>query len=87
MYKLLYTEKVIKQLSKIDKGTSAIIRKWIDKNIARTEDPRITGKALSGNKKSYWRYRIGDYRLIVEIKDKELVLIAVDFGHRSYVYK
>ena len=52
-----------------------------------TDNPRRQGKALTGNLKGLWRYRIGDYRLIVDIMDEELVIIAVDIGHRREVYR
>ncbi|MCA5587154.1 type II toxin-antitoxin system RelE/ParE family toxin [Finegoldia magna] len=45
------------------------------------------GKALVGDKSGYWRYRIGNYRLIAEIRDDELLIIAISFEHRSSVYK
>ncbi|MDV0824807.1 type II toxin-antitoxin system RelE family toxin [Klebsiella quasipneumoniae] len=50
------------------------------------EDPRDAGKALTGNLRTYWRYRVGDYRVICEIRDAELVIVAVEIGHRSEVY-
>ena len=40
-----------------------------------------------GDSHGYWRYRIGDYRLIVEIKDKEAIILMVKIGHRKEVYK
>ena len=51
-----------------------------------TDDPRFHGKALTGNLKGLWRYRIMDYRLIVDIQDEELVIVAIDFEHRSKIY-
>ena len=50
------------------------------------EDHRAHGKALTANRKGEWRYRIGDYRLICLIKDNELVVLAVNVGHRKNVY-
>ncbi|WP_415270792.1 type II toxin-antitoxin system RelE family toxin [Leptotrichia trevisanii] len=49
-------------------------------NIA--EDPRSKGKMLKTNRKGQWRYRIGDYRVIVNIQDKNLVILALEVGHR-----
>lgn len=45
------------------------------------------GKALSGNKAGFWRYRVGDYRIICDIEDEELVILVVEVNHRSKVYK
>ena len=47
----------------------------------------LHGKALSGNLKGLWRYRIGDYRLIADIQDNELVIVAIDIGHRREIYR
>ena len=59
---------------------------YISKNLKNTENPRLHGKALTGNLKGLWRYRIMDYRLIVDIQDEELIIVAVDFNHRRKIY-
>ena len=64
-----------------------MINKWIQTHLINTEDPYASGKALVGNLKGYWRYRIGSYRLLVKINDNELIIIAVDIDHRSVVYR
>lgn len=86
MYRLLTTNRFNKQLSKLDKSIQKIIVKWINKNINNTTDPRLNGKQLQGNWSNYWRYRIGEYRIIAEIKDDELIIIAVTLGHRKDIY-
>lgn len=85
-YKIVQDETFIKDLEKLDKHTQKQVLKWIDKNLVG-EDPRAKGKALVGNLKGYWRYRIENYRLLVKIQDNELVIIAVYIKHRSEVYK
>lgn len=50
------------------------------------DDPRSRGKALTGDLIGYWRYRIGDYRVLVEIRDDKLVIVAITLGHRSSIY-
>ncbi|WP_083505612.1 type II toxin-antitoxin system RelE family toxin [Gemelliphila asaccharolytica] len=59
----------------------------MDKNLQNCINPREKGKALSYNRIGQWRYRIGNYRLICEIKDKELIILALEFGHRKNIYK
>ena len=76
-----------KEFKKLDRYTQLMIKSWITKNIVDTDNPRIHGKALVGNKSGYWRYRIGDYRLICEIIDNELIILALSIGHRREVYK
>ena len=85
-YKVEYTERAIKNLRKLDKYTRNLIVAWIDKNLVDCENPRIHGKALVQNKSGQWRYRIGDYRLICEIKENEIVILVLEIGHRREVY-
>lgn len=56
------------------------------KNIEGTENPRIHGKGLVENKLGQWRYRIGDYRVICEIKDEEIIILELEIGHRRDAY-
>ena len=86
MYKVKTTEDFERQFKKLDRSIQALIAKWIRKHLIDCEDPRATGKALTANLKGYWRYRIGDYRLLAEIRDEELIIIAVAIDHRRQVY-
>ena len=85
-YKLIFSKRAQKQLYKLDRDTFNIITNWLNKNINGCEDPRAKGKALTANRSGEWRYRIGDYRVIAEIHDKEVVILVVDAGHRSKIY-
>lgn len=85
-YKLVFTDKTVKQLKKLDKHISALIIGWLEKNIKDCENPRIHGKGLVENKSGQWRYRIGDYRVICEIQDKEIVVLVLEIGHRRDIY-
>ncbi len=87
MYKVIYDKKFETKLEKFDNSTKFIILKWIKKHLMNCEDPKSFGKGLKANLKAYWRYRIGSYRLLVEIKENELVIIAIDVEHRSKIYK
>ncbi|WP_338024818.1 type II toxin-antitoxin system RelE/ParE family toxin [Anaerococcus marasmi] len=51
------------------------------------ENYRSIGKALVGQYKGLWRYRIGSYRVICDIRDDELIVLAIDIGHRKEIYK
>lgn len=70
----------------MDKHTQKLIYAWIDKNLQGCENPRLYGKGLTANKVGQWRYRIGDYRLIAEIEDKEITILIVNIGHRREIY-
>ena len=85
-YRIEFTEKSKKQLSKLDKSISALIIGWLEKNIEGCENPRIHGKGLLGNKSGQWRYRIGDYRAICQIKDEEIIILVLEVGHRKHIY-
>lgn len=85
-YKLVYTEKAKKLLSKLDHHTQKLITKYL-RGVESLEEPRYRGKALSANLKGYWRYRVGDYRVICKIEDDKLIIVVVDLDHRKEVYK
>lgn len=86
-YELLYTEKAVRQLKKLDKSVLVMIKAWIEKNLVGTNDPRRFGKALTGDKKGWWRYRVGDYRILADIQDDKLIILVIEVGHRSSVYR
>lgn len=77
----------VKQLANLDKPTAKLIISWLRKNISQCENPREKGKALSANLAGSWRYRIGSYRVLCEIKDGELVVLVFEIAHRSKVYR
>ena len=86
IYQIVTTDKFDKSFKKLDKLTQKIIKAWIDKNLMGCENPRLHGKGLTANKSGRWRYRVGDYRILAEIRDNELVLVLVEVGHRSRIY-
>ena len=86
-YEVQYSERALRELKKMDKYTRQMIYSWIDKNLNGCEDPRQRGKGLTANRRGQWRYRIGDYRLICQIQDAQLVILALSVGHRSTIYK
>ncbi len=86
-YQVVFTEKAKKQLKKLDKHISSLILGWLEKNIQNCENPRIHGKGLVENKSGQWRYRVGDYRIICEIQDNEVIILVLEIGHRKEIYK
>ena len=87
MYQVKFSFSSIKTLKKLDKATSRLIFNWIEKNLINCIDPRQYGKPLKGNLKGLWRYRVGDYRIIAEIFDNELIIEVVEIGHRKEIYR
>ena len=85
-YRIMIPDNVNKKILKFDKNTRKLLYDYISKNLKNTENPRLHGKALTGNLKGLWRYRIMDYRLIVDIQDEQLIIVAVDFNHGRKIY-
>ena len=86
MYTLKYSERAMKQLKKLDKGTQKLILTWVAKNLENSDNPRIKGKGLTANRSGEWRYRVGNYRIICDIRDKELIILDLSIGHRRNIY-
>lgn len=86
-YRIVASPLFVKQFNKLDNSVKVLIAKYIKTYLDGTENPRNKGKALIGDKKGLWRYRIGDYRLICEINDEEIIIIVLNIGHRKNVYK
>ncbi len=83
-----YTDTARKQLRKLDKKAARRILDFVDGRIAGTHNPRDTGKALTGDTLGeYWRYRVGDFRIICDIQDAELCVLVVQIGNRREVYR
>ena len=77
---------VARKIQKLDRETQRLILSYINRNLWNCPDPRASGKALTGPLRGLWRYRIGEYRLLAEIRDSEMLVIVVDVEHRSKVY-
>ena len=86
-YRVELSEAYKNAAKEIDKGAEMLILKWLNKNIEGSSNPRAFGKPLKGNLKNYWRYRIGNYRVIVDIQEDKLVILAINVGHRKSIYK
>jgi len=87
MWRLHYSQRADKQLSKLDPGVRRVIVAWLNKNIDGCDNPRAAGKGLTAGLSGKWRYRVGDYRVLCEIRDTELVVLAIEVGHRRDIYK
>lgn len=85
-YKVEYLPRAIKSLKKLDKATAARIFDAMDE-VALLENPRSQGKGLTGPLFGLWRYRVGDYRVVCDVRDGELVVLVVEIAHRSRVYR
>jgi len=83
-----YTASALKALQKLDRHEARRILDFMDERIAPATNPRDSGKALRGAAfGEYWRYRVGDYRIICDIQDERLRVLVIEIGHRREVYR
>lgn len=83
-----YHTLVQKEMRKINPETRRRIRSFLHERLAALDDPRQTGAALQGSELgNFWRYRVGDYRIICDIQDHKLVVLVVEIGHRREIYR
>jgi mRNA interferase RelE/StbE len=75
-----------KQLRKLDRPIQKRLLDWLDDRIEGCKNPRHFGEPLRGDMAGLWRYRIGDYRIICEIQEQQLVVLALAIGHRRGIY-
>ena len=84
--RVLYSDLSLKQLKKMGKSEAKRIINYM-KEIERLDNLRVRGKALVENLKGFWRYRVGDWRVICDIVDEEIIIHVIEVGHRREVYK
>jgi mRNA interferase RelE/StbE len=83
-----YTESSSKQLKKLDKQTALRVLDYMDERVAVSDNPRSLGKSLKGPKiGEYWRYRVGDIRVICNIVDGQMMVLVIEVGNRREVYR
>lgn len=83
-----YTESAQRQLRKLDHPIAVRILDYMDERIALLDDPRTAGKNLVGPQLgSYWRYRVGDIRIICAIEDDQLCVLVIEIGNRRDIYR
>jgi mRNA interferase RelE/StbE len=86
-WRIELTDEARKQLKKIGQTDARRIRDFLRQRIEPLDDPRQLGKGLRGNLSQLWRYRVGDYRIVCELRDQLLVILIIRIGHRKNVYQ
>lgn len=77
-----------RELDDLDAQHTRRILKFLHDRVAKLENPRSIGKALHGSRLGeFWKYRVGDYRLICKIEDDRLVVLVLRVGHRKEIYR
>jgi mRNA interferase RelE/StbE len=85
-WQIEFDRRAQQELRKLDAAVQVRIAKYLRQRIAPLLDPRSLGAPLNGELKNLWRYRVGDYRLICDIRDSGLLILVVHVGHRKDVY-
>ena len=86
-WQIEFLPQAAKELSKLDRTATARIVRTLEKRIATLDDPRTLGSALVGEHAGYWRWRIGDYRVIARIEDERITILVIRVAHRREVYR
>jgi mRNA interferase RelE/StbE len=84
-YEIKFSQAALRSLNQLDETTRDMIFAWIFKNLVDTTKPREIGLPLKGKLKGLWRYRIGKYRILAKIDDRELIILVIDIGHRRRI--
>ncbi|MHB1321908.1 MAG: type II toxin-antitoxin system RelE family toxin [Acidithiobacillus ferrivorans] len=87
-WRIEFDDKAKKDLAALDKATAKRITSFLRERISRLDDPRSIGEALKGSRLgAFWKYRVGDYRIIASIEDTVLQILVVRIGNRKEVYR
>ena len=86
-WRIEITRTATRQITKLDRQAQESILKFLRERLSQADDPRQWGKALQGEKRGLWRYRVGDYRLICDIQDARIKVLVLELGHRKDIYR
>jgi len=86
-WRIDFDEAAKKDLAKLDKQVAKRITSFLRERVGKLGDPHSIGEALKGSRLGdFWKYRVGDYRVIASIEDGALRVLVVRIGHRSKIY-
>jgi len=83
-YAVRFTPKAAKQVGKLDRAVAKRIRSFLERKLLQLDNPRSVGKKLVNEE--FWRYRVGDYRILTHIDDDQILILIVEVAHRREVY-
>ena len=87
-WKVELSEAADRELDKLDRQIATRILKFLHGRVARLDDPRSIGEALKGSSLgNFWKYRVGDFRIICDIQDKKLLVLVLRVENRREVYR
>lgn len=86
-WKIEFDPAAMKELEKLDNPVKQRILEFLHERVGKLDDPRKIGARLQGPLSEFWKYRVGDYRLICSLENDRLVVLVLRIGHRREVYK
>ena len=86
-WRIEFATRAGRQLRKLGERDRISVLRFLDERVAGAEDPRRLGEALKGWASNLWRYRVGDFRVIVRIEGERIVVLVLEVGHRREVYR
>jgi mRNA interferase RelE/StbE len=87
-WKIELSAQVDRELGKLDPQQSKRILRFLHERVAPLDNPRNIGQALHGSKLGeFWKYRVGDYKLICKIEDNRMLILVLRVGHRREIYR
>ena len=87
-WRIEFEDTALKELSKLDKQVARRILGFLRERVAVLDDPRSVGEALKGSRLGdFWKYRVGDYRIITNIEDGVMRILVLKIGNRREVYR
>lgn len=87
-WRIEFEDAALKELTKLDKQVARRILNFLRERVAVLDDPRSVGEALKGSKLGdFWKYRVGDYRIITNIEDGVMRILVLKVGNRREVYR
>jgi mRNA interferase RelE/StbE len=87
LWRVEFDRDAARDLRKLDVQAQRLILRYLRERIATEEDPRRFGHALTRQLKGFWRYRVGNFRIVASIEDDQFVVLVVTVGHRREVYE
>ena len=86
-WKIVFDEVAKKELKKLDRQAQFLIQNFLYTRILTLSHPKFCGKALSANRKGYWRYRVDKFRIVCKLEEHQLVVLVVKIAKRDVVYE
>jgi mRNA interferase RelE/StbE len=87
VWKISIDRRALKSLRSVGAQDRARIAAFIERRLSVIEDPRSIGEALAGKLSPFWKYRVGDYRLIARLEDAQVYILILQIGHRREIYR